>query len=615
MSSNHTQTYLRSYQEAELLDFSTHSYINALLNSSKGKPFKWKSDQKYSESHSSNNSTVITYSFPNLNGENSRYSYTDALGAEIILAPLNQTQVNDIKLALQNVSNFLNIKFIEVQDDSNEVGTIRIGTKTITDSSGTYQENNSGISYGPSDQTSGGDIFFNDWMINANFSSGLIKNSQASIGDISVFYHELFHALGIEHPNDNPSIPFEDDKNTKEFTLMASAYSTDNANQYMLNQENKYTVTSTPMLYDIAALQYLYGANNSYNIGDNNYSYNPEKPFIETLWDAGGIDTLDFSNFSKDNTINLNEGNSSTIGFDVNWSMQNNFAIAFNTIIENANGGSGQDNITGNTYSNTIQGNGGNDEIDGKNGLDTAKYSGKFSDYSFDRSTNSIQITDSRETNNDGIDTLKNIEYIEFTDQIVDESKVDIVKIYSGKFSDYKFYSKDNNIYQIKTDSGYDDITGYPLLRFTGESSSSSFYETSAIADIKGTFDQVTGLNTDSGKMFRLYNAAFKRLPDASGLKYWINKYSSGENDDRSVASSFLVSDEFKQRYGNNVSNAKYVETLYLNVLGRGYDQSGYNYWLGNLNQGLETRFELLLGFAESAENKSLFTEMTGWVI
>ena len=115
-----------------------------------------------------------------------------------------------------------------------------------------------------------------------------------------------------------------------------------------------------------------------------------------------------------------------------------------------------------------------------------------------------------------------------------------------------------------------------------------------------------------TGEMFRVYNAAFARFPDSDGLEYWIDKHSSGVDDSRAVASSFLVSPEFQQRYGENVSNEKYVENLYINVLGRDYDQKGYNYWLGNLNTGTETRNELLLGFSESLENKALFSEMTG---
>ena len=114
--------------------------------------------------------------------------------------------------------------------------------------------------------------------------------------------------------------------------------------------------------------------------------------------------------------------------------------------------------------------------------------------------------------------------------------------------------------------------------------------------------------------MFRLYNAAFARFPDSDGLRYWINNFSSGKDDERAVASSFLASAEFQQRYGENVTNESYVETLYVNVLGRDYDQVGYNYWLGNLNNGVETRYELLLGFSESDENKEIFSEMTGLV-
>ena len=254
-----------------------------------------------------------------------------------------------------------------------------------------------------------------------------------------------------------------------------------------------------------------------------------------------------------------------------------------------------------------------NELFDGGAGTDTVIFTGKFSNYSLIRTSTSLDVVDQRTGTNDGTDTLSNIEFIQFTDQTIKESNVDIVKTYSGEFSNYKFYNKGNGVYQIKTDSGYDDITGLPLLTFTGEATTSSFRDVSAIVDIKGTFDQVTGLETDDAKMFRLYNAAFKRLPDADGLKYWIGKYTSGENDDRAVAQSFLVSDEFKERYGANVTNAKYVETLYVNVLGRDYDQEGYNYWLGNLNNGIETRYELLLGFAESAENKTLFTDMTGF--
>ncbi len=271
-------------------------------------------------------------------------------------------------------------------------------------------------------------------------------------------------------------------------------------------------------------------------------------------------------------------------------------------------------NISGTTRDDTLLNTINDDIIDGNSGIDTVIYSGKFLDYSFSRETDSIDISDKRTGSNDGTDTLKNIEYIQFSDQTVKESNVDYVSTYSGEFSDYKFYNKGNGIYQIKTDDGYDTITGLPSLIFSGESATSSFRNISAIVDVKGTFDQVTGLNTDSGQMFRLYNASFKRLPDPDGLKYWIGKYTSGENDSRAVASSFLASAEFKQRYGENVSDSTYVNTLYKNVLGREADQGGLDYWVGQLNSGAETRYEVLLGFSESAENKALFSEMTGFV-
>ena len=103
-----------------------------------------------------------------------------------------------------------------------------------------------------------------------------------------------------------------------------------------------------------------------------------------------------------------------------------------------------------NDFSNEIQGTNTNDNlintvvdqyIDGLNGTDTLIYSGKFSNYTFTRSSNFLTTSDQRAGLNDGTDTLKNIEYIQFTDQTVEESKVDIIKTYSGNFSDYKFYN------------------------------------------------------------------------------------------------------------------------------------------------------------------------------
>jgi hypothetical protein len=179
-------------------------------------------------------------------------------------------------------------------------------------------------------------------------------------------------------------------------------------------------------------------------------------------------------------------------------------------------------------------------------------------------------------------------------------------KDYQKPFSEYKFYNLGEDRYALKTDSGYDEITGVTNLQFSDKTLNLE-------NDIADTFDQVTGLNTDSGEMFRLYNAAFARFPDADGLNYWIDQFSSGRNTRRVVAQSFLGSAEFTEKYGSNVSDETYVNNLYKNVLGRDADAAGLNYWVGNLSSGLETRYEALLGFAESAENKALFTEMTGF--
>ena len=75
-----------------------------------------------------------------------------------------------------------------------------------------------------------------------------------------------------------------------------------------------------------------------------------------------------------------------------------------------------------------------------------------------------------------------------------------------------------------------------------------------------------------------------------------------------SIAKEYIQS----ETYGENVDTGTYVNNLYKNILGRDADQGGYDYWVEQLDSGQENRGELLLGFAESVENKALFSEVTG---
>ena len=129
--------------------------------------------------------------------------------------------------------------------------------------------------------------------------------------------------------------------------------------------------------------------------------------------------------------------------------------------------------------------------------------------------------------------------------------------------------------------------------------------------DIAATFDQVTGVDNVTGVVFRLYNAAFSRLPDANGLENWITANSNGSRTYAESSEEFSSSQEFMNRYGSNVSDTTYVTTLYNNVLERDPDAAGLAHYENLLATG-KTRGGLLLDFSESPENKVLFKDVTG---
>jgi hypothetical protein len=105
--------------------------------------------------------------------------------------------------------------------------------------------------------------------------------------------------------------------------------------------------------------------------------------------------------------------------------------------------------------------------------------------------------------------------------------------------------------------------------------------------------------------MLRLYRAAFLRLPDADGARYWTWKLAERSIDISGVAQQFADSPEFRARYGT-LGNGAFVALVYRNVLGRAPDPVGGAYWTSLLNNRTLTRGTVLAGFSGSPEHRSL---------
>ncbi|RON46497.1 M10 family metallopeptidase [Pseudomonas frederiksbergensis] len=295
-------------------------------------------------------STRLTYSFvtPNQSYFARGYSPDNEFLNSFALTSAQQTAVTSALAAWSAVAN---IKFSLVADNVSSAGDLRFGGYAGMD------PKTAAWGYFPDRTPLGGDVWIGPTTNNPNPVKGTY--------DYMTFIHEIGHALGLKHPfessptNSTVLSPLLDDSH---FTLMS------------YNNSYSYQPT-TPMLLDIFTIQKLYGANMLWQTGNNVYSWAPDQSVFETIWDAGGNDTIDASNQLAAVQINLNEGQFSHIGKaftdgDGN-AVNDGLAIAYGAKIENATGSNFDDSLTGNALDNFLNGMAGADTMTGGAGNDT----------------------------------------------------------------------------------------------------------------------------------------------------------------------------------------------------------------------------------------------------
>ncbi|WP_420411567.1 M10 family metallopeptidase C-terminal domain-containing protein [Roseibium sp.] len=209
------------------------------------------------------------------------------------------------------------------------------------------------------------------WSGDVWVNSTLGFNVSPEVGNygFKVLVHELGHSIGQLHPGDYNA-------GSGRLSYARNAEYAEDSQQYSImsywdedNTGAEYGVSyaQTPMLHDIAAIQAKYGANMDTRTGDTVYGFNSntDSPLFDfeqnknpvlSIWDADGIDTLDFSGFSEDSVLDLNPG-----GFSSTAGLVNNISIAFGADIENAVTGRGNDVILGNALNNVVDAGAGRD--------------------------------------------------------------------------------------------------------------------------------------------------------------------------------------------------------------------------------------------------------------
>jgi len=548
-------------------------------------------------------------------GDYTASSQSDYPGAA---AAFNSTQITEMDGIYSTWSNYAPFTFEKVTESStgNVVGDLRVAYMTDTSLSSAQA-----FAYYPSSSFIGGDTWYN--LDGAQHANGSSSDSLAANLTFSEGYgritalHEIGHSIGLSHPfatNGSAASPtgetlsgngLTDDMRT---TVMSYTNSSNNKVYYESSGSltNKQIYSSTPMIYDVAAVEYLYGSITDTNLGDTTYTITNHQQ-IQTIVDSGGTDTLDLSAVLHKSIVDLTPGSLSSVGYateaeqEAYWATQgytlsavqstittsdlftgeDNFGIAFSATIENIIGSEGDDQFTGNTANNQITGNGGDDTINGGDGNDTVIFSGRYADYTIS-GTSTITVVDGT-SDRDGTDTLTNVEFLQFSDQTYNLSSGFVTDNSTGAVSNSATGSATftevlvSGSGTIKTDSN----TATGSASFTevveagsDKASSGGSYITSAMSGLAGPHGMgaITGLlglfgsvggsaaNAASSSMGQMQNALVAVQQNISTNTFGSPNSAQQTNTEQLIAS--LQASASSARDSHRGLNAAYVNKL-----------------------------------------------------